>query len=139
MLLPSSLQLFDSEHRKVPLTAYNKTSSEGISHSIFSFDNPVKAGIYTVFSQNDTVLTLPINICREESNGTLAKRDEIVALLGQLGIAEESITQLQPDSEITETVLQSRFGIELWRYFLIAALVVALIEMLVAFEPKATN
>jgi hypothetical protein len=54
-----------------------------------------------------------------------------------MGIAEGSITQLNSDSEITGTVLQSRFGIELWRYFLIAALLVALIEMFVAREPKA--
>ncbi|MDP1677689.1 MAG: BatA domain-containing protein [Bacteroidota bacterium] len=136
LLSPSSLQLFDAEKRSTPLTAYNKATSGGISHSIFSFDNPMKAGIYTVLSQRDTVLTLPINTRREESDGMLAKKEQTIAILRELGIAEESITQLEPDSEITETVLQSRFGIELWRYFLIAALVIALIEMLVAREPK---
>ena len=135
----SSLQLFDTENRKIPLTAYNKTSNEGISHSIFSFDNPMKAGIYSVLSQHDTVLALPINTRREESDGTLANNDQCVQVLRYMGIAEESITQLQPDSEITETILQSRFGIELWRYFLAAALLVALIEMIVAREPKAVG
>jgi len=134
---PSSLQLFDTENRKVPLIAYNKTSDGGISHSIFSFDNPIQAGIYTIFSQNDTVLTLPINIRREESNGALAEKDQIGTLLYSMGIAEGSITYVNPDSEISGTVLQSRFGIELWRYFLIAALLVALIEMFVARESKA--
>ncbi len=133
---PSSIQLLDREHRKIPLIVYNKTSNEGVSRSIFSFDNPNSAGIYTVYGQNDTILTLPINTRREESNGTLATSDEILTVLRQLGIAEESITQLYPESEITETILQSRFGIELWRYFLLAALIVALVEMFVAREPK---
>lgn len=133
----SSMQLLDIERRRIPLVVYNKTSNEGVSRSIFSFDNPNSAGIYTFYAQNDTILTLPINNRREESNGTLAKSDEILTELRQLGIAEESITQLYPESEITETVLQSRFGIELWRYFLLAALIVALVEMFVAREPKS--
>lgn len=136
---PSSVRLFDTENRSLPLTAYNKTSHEGVSHSIFSFHDPMKAGIYFVFSQNDTVIALPINTRREESNGVLSKKDEIGTLLHHMGIVDELITQLQPDSEIVETVLQSRFGIELWRYFLIAALLVALIEMFVAREPKIKN
>ena len=135
----ASLQLFDTEKRRVPLTTYHKISSEGVSHSIFSFENPLNAGMYSVTIQNDTVLILPINTRREESNGTLAKDEQVTTILHGLGIAKESVTQLQPDAEITETVLQSRFGIELWRYFLIAALLVALTEMIVAREPKTKN
>ncbi len=139
MISPSSLQLFDTENRTMPLTAYNKITSEGISHSIFSFDNPMKAGIYSVLSQNDTVMTMPINLRREESNSVLATEDQCDTLLRQMGIADGSITQLQPESEIVETVLQSRFGIELWRYFLFAALFIALFEMFIAREPKSTK
>ena len=98
----------------------------------------MKAGIYSVLSQNDTVMTMPINLRREESNSVLATEDQCDTLLRQMGIADGSITQLQPESEIVETVLQSRFGIELWRYFLIAVLFIAVVEMFVAREPKAT-
>jgi hypothetical protein len=137
LISPSSLQLYDTERRTMSLTAYNKTSNEGVAHSIFSFQNPMNAGMYTVVSQKDTLLTIPINVHREESNGALAHEEHSTSLLRQMGVSETSITYLQPDTEIMETVLQSRFGIELWRYFLLAALLVALIEMFVAREAKA--
>ncbi len=84
----------------------------------------------------DTILALPINIRREESDGTLADEEQILNALKPLGVSESSFSMVSPDNTIRDTVLQSRFGIELWRYVLIAALMIALAEMMVGREPK---
>ncbi len=133
---PTSLQLFDTGHRKIPLQPYSKTTNDGISQSIFTFENPNSAGIYVALDRNDTILALPINVRREESNGTLAEDEQIMNVLKHLGISETSFVPLPPDSEIEKTISQSRFGVELWRYFLIVAVIIAFIEMFIAREPK---
>jgi hypothetical protein len=133
---PSSLQLFDAESRKIPVQTYVKMTGEGLSETIFTFDDPRVPGIYSARVENDTVLALPINSSREESNGTLADEGQIKSMLAEVGISESAFTELPPDADVESTVTQSRFGIELWRYLLLAAMVIALIEMFVAREPK---
>ncbi len=136
ILTPSSLQLFDTENRMVPLQPYVKTNSEGVSETIFTFEDPRAAGIYSARIGTDTVLALPVNVSREESNGTLADEEQIKNVLSGVGIAESAYTELAPDADVASVVTQSRFGIEIWRYVLIAALFIALIEMFIAREPK---
>ena len=40
------------------------------------------------------------------------------------------------NEDISQIILQARFGSELWRYFLLAALILALIEMTIARSAK---
>ena len=54
----------------------------------------------------------------------------------QYGIGHNAISFVKNPESLSTVVLQSRFGVELWNYFLIAAIVAALIEMIVAREPK---
>ncbi|MFA5833965.1 MAG: BatA domain-containing protein [Bacteroidota bacterium] len=136
MVSPTSLQLFDTENRKIPLQTYNKTNSEGISETMFTFNDPQSAGMYSAVAQNDTLLALPVNVPREESNGILTDDEQINNIFTRFGIEESSVTKLLPDTDVANTITQSRFGIELWRYLLMAAALIALIEMFVAREPK---
>jgi hypothetical protein len=53
-----------------------------------------------------------------------------------MGMVKSDISIMDVGMSISEAVKQSRFGIELWRHFLIAALLVALIEMFVARSGK---
>jgi len=39
---------------------------------------------------------------------------------------------MSSDDNIINTVLQARYGSELWKYFLIAALLLAIVEMTIA-------
>lgn len=133
---PALLQLYDIESRKIPLQAYTKTSTEGISQSIFTFEQATAAGIYSVQMQNDTLFSLPINVHRGESNGKIGTQDEIESVLNRLGIPEENFAVISADDNVETIMMQSRFGIELWRYFLILAALVALTEMFIAREPK---
>ena len=133
---PVSIQLFDTESRKVPITPYVKTNHAGISETMFTFERPQTAGIYIVRSKTDTLLALPINVTRRESDGSHANDGQVNEVFSHVGIAESAVTQLQPDADVAATVTQSRFGLELWKYILLAALIIAMIEMMIARESK---
>jgi len=45
-------------------------------------------------------------------------------------------TNINKDEDPLQIILQARFGSELWRYFLLAALLIALIEMAIARNVK---
>lgn len=45
--------------------------------------------------------------------------------------------RLNASDNLEATILESRLGIELWKYFLALAVVVALAEMIVGREPKS--
>jgi hypothetical protein len=132
----SSVRLRDPEGRTIPLQSYNRTSGDGISETIFLFDEQRGPGIYSVLAGNDTLLQLPVNIRREESDGTLVEKNAVAEHLALLGVEGPSFIEVTPESDVASIVSQSRFGIELWKYFLLAAVLVALIEMFIAREPK---
>jgi hypothetical protein len=134
--VPSSILLRDPEGRSVPLQMVNKRSAYGIAETNFLFDEHRAPGIYTVSSGNDTLLQLPVNIRREESDGALVEKNAVADHLALLGVEGPSFIDVAPDSDVASIVSQSRFGIELWKYFLLAAVLVALIEMFIAREPK---
>jgi hypothetical protein len=135
----SPLQLIDTENRSIPLQTYVKTTTEGVSHSFFTFEHADRAGIYTAVKKNDTVLALPVNVRREESHNELADRKQLAEMMKWLGIEESALKELPPNADIEQTIAESRFGIELWRYFLLAALLVAAAEMFIAREPKQNS
>jgi hypothetical protein len=132
----SALRFFDPEQRAIPVQSYVRTGTEGSARTIFSLEQSDQAGIYCATVRNDTVALLPVNIRREESDGTPAGAEQIETVRMRLGIAEASLIVIQPGTDIQQTITESRFGIELWRYFLIFAVIIALIEMFVAREPK---
>jgi len=132
----AAMKFFDTERRLIPVQSYSKANSEGSSVIMFSLEQTDQPGINCATVQNDTVALLPVNIRREESRGELANNQQIDEVCKRLGIEASAFVFLHPDSDIQQTISESRFGIELWRYFLIAALVVALIEMVIALEPK---
>jgi hypothetical protein len=43
---------------------------------------------------------------------------------------------IDKNSNISEKILQARFGSELWRYFLLIAIILALLEMTIARNAK---
>jgi hypothetical protein len=44
--------------------------------------------------------------------------------------------RIEKDEDPLQLILQARFGSELWRYFLLAAILVALVEMTIARSAK---
>jgi hypothetical protein len=130
----SSLRLFDPEQRNSPLQSYSRAVSDGISHAVFAVTGIHSAGHYFVVAERDTILAISANTNRTESDGATATETEIEESFRTVGIDELSVTYINSQMPMNEIVMQSRFGVELWKYFVLLAAVLGLIEMLVARE-----
>jgi hypothetical protein len=108
----------------------------GSPFPVVSFDNAAQPGIFTVVRSRDTLAAVPVNVDPAESNGELCTAAELQSMAGKFGLAKNQIVFVKSPESISTIVLQSRFGIELWKYFLIGALILALTEMAVGRESK---
>jgi hypothetical protein len=106
------------------------------SASLLRFTDTRTIGVYEVLSGNQTLSTFVVNMDPRESLTQPSPRHDIESHLEQVGIASSAITFLTESTDVQRVVLQGRFGVELWKYFTIAALLVALLEMLVARDQK---
>jgi hypothetical protein len=98
------------------------SESGGSSVKIIEFSAP---GIYTL-KENDKPLSLmAFNIDNAESENNTISSDEIGE---RLGVAVKSVA---PDSDLKATVLQARFGRELWKEFLILAMLMLIAESVI--------
>ncbi|MGA3244574.1 MAG: VWA domain-containing protein [Bacteroidota bacterium] len=103
---------------------------------IVRFDATDEPGIYTVLAKEETIQKFVVNLDPRESQTQKATGAEIDALLQRLGIEQSAVRASNQADTIERTVLESRFGVELWKYLLILALIVAVIELLVARSSK---
>lgn len=132
-------------NRQLTLVTPSKTE-EILQHNVQStvvgssitFSTPYlsEPGIYEVRSGQQTLAHLSVNVAPPESDLRRAAADDRNRLLSTLGIDPSRIIDVSHDDRLSEIVLQSRYGVELWKLFLIAALVVALAEMAVARDSK---
>ncbi len=129
-----SVAILDPNGKETLVQAF--ASAVAGASSTIAFDKSSQPGIYTVVQSNDTLAQIPVNIDPAESNGEQAPFNEFAAVSERYGMDRNAITIVKDPETIDTVVLQSRFGVELWKYFLIGALAVALIEMMVARESK---
>jgi len=94
------------------------------------------SGIYGVKNGTTTISEFAVNIDPQESDTRLAKSDEMEPLWKHFGIESGRIEQITKGEQIQSTVLQSRFGTELWRYCIGIALLLALLEMAIARDSR---
>ncbi len=134
--IPSNLRLVDPENRFSPLRSYNKISNDGVSRTIYTGEPLQNIGHYYVFAGRDTVLALSVNMKSDESESARAGHDDVALMLQRVGVQPDALSIVTAGSSMKDAVLQSRFGIELWRYFVILAVVFAIAEMIVAREKR---
>ena len=101
------------------------------------FRETLQPGMYAVRSNSTIVRKFAVNMDPDESKTARAEPAVLQTMLTRLGISSGAVTIIGSPQETERTILQSRFGIELWRYFLIAALMVAILEMLIARDSRA--
>jgi hypothetical protein len=58
--------------------------------------------------------------------------EELSSAWKRAGIAPGNVQRIPPGESPATSILQSRFGVELWKYFLLLAVLFALAEMAVA-------
>lgn len=93
-------------------------------------------GVYQLSSGGVPLAVFAVNIDPRESDCRRVRDDQLEALLKKLGIASSSVHALRTTDALESTILQSRFGVELWKYCLLAALLMAVAEMLIARDSR---
>ena len=78
-----------------------------------------------------------ISVNHDPKESVLDKADfsEFEDYLKQISF-EGKVYSLSPNDDFTKVIYQSRFGTELWKYFLIAVLILAMAESLLARNTK---
>jgi len=110
----------------------------------FSSDASGEVGTYTLMSAGEgspsagqTPLgCIAVNVDTAESDLRAATPEALALFFSRLEIAPDRVKEIPLSSSLETVIRQTRFGVELWRYFLIAALVLAFLEMAVAREAR---
>jgi hypothetical protein len=96
-------------------------------------------GFYSVIGGNTIYDGFCINTDPAESNTVRSDDERIENMLGRAGIKKGSVHTIDRRQQAGKTISEARFGSELWKVFLIAALLVAITEMLVARDTKSSS
>jgi hypothetical protein len=120
------------------MRAPTRVDAEG--HIRIHLDDAPASGIYRVYADaeaHDAIAAFAVNTESGESDLKRASQSAIANFLKARMAVGANALHLNPDQKgFAERILQSRYGVELWQSFLIAALVLALLEMLIAREAR---
>jgi hypothetical protein len=103
---------------------------------VLRFAATEQPGLYEVSSNASVLQKFVVNLDSRESRLDRAEPADLSALFGRLGIEAGSVHTVHQAGDLERSVLESRFGVELWKYFLMLALAVAVIEQLIARTTK---
>ncbi len=106
-----------------------------INKSVFDYKNTETIGIYKIINNNKLINFPSVNINPIESDLNYLTELDFKNYLSQLRF-EGNYYKLDPNKDYLQSINQSRFGAELWRLFLIIALLLAIVEMLVSKSSK---
>ncbi len=93
-------------------------------------------GIYEVRNGSTPVSVLAANVDARESDGRRISGDELSEFWKRFGVQSSFVRSLGHGEQLQSAVMQSRFGVELWKYLIGLALLLALLEMFVARDSK---
>lgn len=97
-------------------------------------------GVYTIKNSEDKVISLlSVNDTPEESNIYSLEKEEISEKLNYISRNEISPIFISAGDEISKNIVEARVGTELWKIFVILALLCAFLEMIVQRITKNEN
>lgn len=96
---------------------------------------PVQPGVYHLSSGDKEIDHFAVNTDPAESDFSFLNIAEIEKYFKTINFKGKLIN-VDVDKNPVDIVMQSRFGTELWKYFLILALIIMAVEMLVAKNAK---
>jgi hypothetical protein len=109
--------------------------TENLGRDYLAFSNTNSAGSYKFYSGENIIENISINTDPSESKTEYGDESEFENYLEQIKFAGKYVS-IDKESNLREKILQARFGSELWRYFLLVAIILALIEMTIARNAK---
>jgi hypothetical protein len=101
----------------------------------FNYENAKQTGIYKFYSDSEIIDNTAVNTDPSESVTVYLGEDDLKDYLKQINFKGNYINVEKGDDPV-EIVLQARFGSELWKYFLLMAILTAIVEMTVARNAK---
>ncbi|KAF0150960.1 MAG: hypothetical protein FD143_2380 [Ignavibacteria bacterium] len=101
----------------------------------FQYKNTNEAGTYKIFSNNTLLDYFSVNHDWRESVLEYSTESEFAEYLSKIGYEGKLVT-LSSDKDYLKEIYQSRFGTELWKYFLIVVMMLAIAESLLARSTK---
>jgi hypothetical protein len=115
--------------------------------AFFDCTNLAETGIYELRrsrtgeskSGGEILKAFAVNIAPSESDLRQASEARLDEFWATLGIDQKMINTVASGGKVDTRVLESRFGVELWKYFLILAIACAIGEMIVGREPGKTS
>lgn len=109
--------------------------NENLRIDYLAYSNTNISGSYKFYSGTNQIENISINTDPTESKTEYADESEFENYLDQIKFDGKYVS-IDKESNITEKIMQARFGSELWRYFLLIAIILALIEMTIARNAK---
>jgi uncharacterized membrane protein len=109
--------------------------NDNLRNDYLAYSNTNISGSYKFYSGDNQNENISINTDPTESITEYADESEFENYLDQIKFAGKYVS-IDKESNITEKIMQARFGSELWRYFLLVAIILALIEMTIARNAK---
>jgi hypothetical protein len=109
--------------------------SEESGSDFLTYSETDKAGCYKFFSGDKLLNHISVNPDPMESNTNYLSTDEFDDYLEKINF-KGLHTSINKDEDPLQLILQGRFGSELWKYFLLAAILIALVEMTIARNVK---
>jgi hypothetical protein len=120
-------------------------SSAGIA--LFETPHATEAGIYELRratqesaagqpNKGELVQAVAVNVDPTESDLRPVTENELSAFWSRVGVSPVQTTSLESADKIDATILEARFGVELWKYFVGLALTIAFLEMAIGRAAK---
>jgi hypothetical protein len=91
-----------------------------------------EVGVYDVTEGSSTITRFVVNGAPGESLLRPAESEEVEQVAARSGVETGQLTWIDDSGSLGRVISEARFGVELWRLALLAALVVALLELLLA-------
>ncbi len=111
-----------------------KINLQNNSNDILNFRFTDLPGIYKFYNNGNLLSAISVNVSKKESD--LTKIDNSLLEAYFQNLFPNNYSTFQPDENYFEKISQARFGTELWKYFIIIVLILAIIEMYIARSSK---
>jgi hypothetical protein len=99
------------------------------------YNKTTSAGIYQFYNGTELIDFVSVNTIPGESITEYLSMNDFREYLKKIYF-KGSFVEINKDEDVSATIMQARFGTELWKTFLLIALILAAIEMLVARSAK---
>jgi hypothetical protein len=109
--------------------------TENTPKDYLAYSNTNIAGNYKFYSGDKLIDDISINADPAESKTEYAEENDFANYLKEIKF-DGNYVPIDKESNLTEKILQARFGSELWRYFLLIVIILALVEMTIARNAK---